>query len=160
MVDILSLLYKKHNDWVGIVKSFGCNPETAEDIVMEMYIKIKKKVDEGTDVMYNDNEVNYYYIFKTLNSMFLDLKKKESKVSMISIDEVQIDTTQKINFEEYYSVVQEELKCIHWYDKMVYDLIESGYTIAQLSRETKIQDHRLRHTYKKIKKRIKKKLGL
>ena len=26
--------------------------------------------------MYNDNEINYYYIFKTLRTLFYDLKRK------------------------------------------------------------------------------------
>ena len=36
-------IFKKHKVWVDIVCSFGCNPQTAEDIVQEMYIKIHKK---------------------------------------------------------------------------------------------------------------------
>ena len=43
MDDILTLLYKKHQDWIMIVRGFGCNKDTAEDLVQEMYIKIKKK---------------------------------------------------------------------------------------------------------------------
>ena len=79
MVDPLILLYKKHKEWVTMVQRMGCNKDTAEDIVMEMYIKLKKKIDDGLDIMFTEKEVNYYYVFKTLNTLFLDLKKKRKK---------------------------------------------------------------------------------
>jgi hypothetical protein len=39
MNNSLSDIFKKHQIWIDIVCTFGCNKETAEDIVMEMYIK-------------------------------------------------------------------------------------------------------------------------
>lgn len=160
MVDILTLMYKKHNDWMRIVQGFGCNKETAEDLVMEMYIKIKRKVDEGSDIMYDKEEVNYYYIFKTLNSLFLDLKKKEKKVNIESIEDLQIEMEQKVNYISMYNLVQEELNNFHWYDKQVYELIEGGESIASLSKKTKISYYSLRNTYRKVKQKLKKKLKL
>ena len=44
---ILKKIADEHKNWVKIVKSFGCNTETAEDIVQEMYIKIKKKLEKN-----------------------------------------------------------------------------------------------------------------
>ena len=44
MVDPLISVYKKHDEWIAMVQRFGCNKNTAEDIVMEMYIKIKKRL--------------------------------------------------------------------------------------------------------------------
>ena len=41
---ILNQIADEHKKWINIVKSFGCNKETAEDIVQEMYIKIQKKL--------------------------------------------------------------------------------------------------------------------
>lgn len=73
----IELLYKKHKTWIKIVKSFGCNNAIAEDIVQEMYVKIIIKVNDGLDIMYNDNEINYYYIFRTLNSLHIDLQRKK-----------------------------------------------------------------------------------
>ena len=70
MTDVLSQIFKKHIVWIEIVESFGCNKETAEDIVMEMYIKIKKNLDKGLDIKYGENDYNYYYIFKTFTSPF------------------------------------------------------------------------------------------
>ena len=70
----LSDIFKKHNIWIDIVCTFGCNKETAEDIVQEMYIKIDKKIKNGLNIDFGKNDYNYYYIFKKLKSLFLDLK--------------------------------------------------------------------------------------
>ncbi len=160
MVDPLIALYKKHQQWCEIVESFGCNPDTAEDIVMEMYIRIKRKVDEGVDIMFSETQVNYYYIFKTLNSMYLDLRKKEKRVQLEDLEDKHFKMDDKIDYDEVYDLVQEELKEFHWYDQEVYRLIEGGMSIMALSNKTKIGYHSLRNTYNKVKNRIKNKLNL
>ena len=39
-MNILEKAYQKHKTWLSICRSFGLDEPTAEDIVMEMYIKI------------------------------------------------------------------------------------------------------------------------
>ena len=58
---VLEKIYLKHNIWIDIVKSFGCNKETAEDITMEMYLKLKRKLDDGLDIDFGDDDYNYFY---------------------------------------------------------------------------------------------------
>ena len=83
---MLSKIFQKHKIWIDIVSSFGCNKDTAEDIVQEMYIRIQKNLNNGLDINYDD-DYNYYYIFKTLKSMFIDLKRKESKIIILNIED-------------------------------------------------------------------------
>jgi DNA-directed RNA polymerase specialized sigma24 family protein len=142
------------------VQRFGCNKDTAEDLVQEMYIKIKRKLDEGVDIMFSETEVNYYYIFKTLNTLFLDLKKKEKNIYFENLDDVQVQVDDKVNYATMYALVQEELSNFHWYDQKVYELIEGGESSQSLSDKTNIGYHSLRNTYIKVKKKIKKKLNL
>ena len=66
MKSTLVLLAEKHDDWIRIVRSFGCNNDTSEDLVQEMYIKIHYIITKGGDIMYNDTEINHFYIFRTL----------------------------------------------------------------------------------------------
>lgn len=160
MADPLISIYRKHSEWVAIVQRFGCNKDTAEDLVQEMYIKIKRKLDEGADIMFSETEVNYYYVFKTLNTLFLDLKKKEKNIYFENVDDVQIEVDDKVNYATIYALVQEELSNFHWYDQKVYELIEGGESIQSLSDKTNIGYHSLRNTYIKVKKKIKKKLNL
>ena len=60
-MDGLKLAFKKHTDWLDIVKSFGCNQWTAEDIVGEMYIKLDRVIKQGKDIT-RDGEINHFYV--------------------------------------------------------------------------------------------------
>ena len=46
------LVAKKHDTWVDIVSTFGCNRTVAEDITQEMYLKIHTQLEKGLDIMY------------------------------------------------------------------------------------------------------------
>jgi len=150
------LIAKKHNNWIEIVQSFGCPKETSEDIVQEMYIKIQIKLQKGLDIMYND-DVNYYYIFKTLRTLFYDLKRKEKNITIISIDDVNINMTNTdVDYNKAYIKIQKELKKLFWYDRKVFELINAGQSVADLSRKSYIQYYSLYNTYTKVKNKLKK----
>jgi DNA-directed RNA polymerase specialized sigma24 family protein len=156
----LKKIYEKHEDWISIVQSMGCNRETAKDLVSEMYIKIHLKLQNGLDIIYNDDDINYYYIFKTLRSLFLDLKRKEKKVSYVDPDVLLrvVANDDNVPFSDVYKKIQEELDSLHWYDKKVYELIDDGQSILELSKKTNIGYYSLYNTYNKVKKKLKKKL--
>ena len=160
MNSTLNLIAKKHQDWIRIVKSFGCNSDTAEDIVQEMYIKINKTLNNGANIMYTNSQVNHFYIFRTLRSMFLDLIRKEKKITFLEIDQLNhnLNTDEIVNFEESYKNFLETLDEMHWYDKKVFEYIEDGESIAGLSEKTKISYYSLYNTYKRVKKTLLKKL--
>lgn len=158
----MQLLAKKNGSWVDIVCSFGCDKQLAEDIVQEMYIKIQLKLEKGLDISYGDNDINYYYIFRTLHSLFIDLKRKTNKIYKVDIEHIapnliaSTSIKQEVNFEEKYDLVKKELNKMYWYDKKVFELINKGESIAQLSRKTGIQYYSLYNTYKKVKEKLKK----
>ena len=140
------LVAAKHKKWIEIVLSFGCKKEIAEDIVQEMYYKIHLKVENGLDIMYNEKEINYYYIFKTLRTLFYDLKRKGKNITMVSIDDIHLTTTD-VNFTEPYDKIQNELSKMFWYDRKVFEIINEGETIAEFSRKSFIHYHSLYNTY-------------
>lgn len=158
-MEVLKKLFEKHNTWCEIVRSFGCNPDTAEDIVQEMYIKIGKLVEKGTDISYGEG-VNYFYIFRTLTSIFLDYKRKESKTGIIGIDELdmQFEGSEDVEYDKEYEKVLQGLAELYWYDRQVFEIIENGESISELSRKTNISYYSLYNTYKKVKKYLKDKL--
>tara|TARA_R100000935_G_scaffold11022_1_gene22065 strand:- start:1605 stop:2105 length:501 start_codon:yes stop_codon:yes gene_type:complete len=164
MRDKIILIAKKHKTWIDIVFSFGCTKETAEDIVQEMYIKIHKTLLKGnaTDIMYKGDEINYYYIFKTLNSVFIDLKRKGKNNIVISMDEVgklnfaKIESDETVAFEQSFTKVQDALKKMYWYDRKVFEIINGGESIAELSRKSLIPYYSLYNTYHKVKSKLKK----
>ena len=155
-MEVLEIIYKKHNDWILIVQSFGCNKDTAEDIVMEAYIKLDKMLKNGINIMFNETEVNYYYVYKTLSNLFIDLKRKEAKVEMISVDDIQntLETDVIINLRGICEAIEREKDNLYWYDKKVFDFISEGISITKLSEQSNISYHSLRHTYLKVKRHL------
>jgi len=148
-------LYKKHETWIKIVKSFGCNNAMAEDLVQEMYIKIIIKMRSGLDIKYNETEINYYYIFRTLNSLFIDLTRKKKNIHIEGLENVK-DMEDDPDYLGTYEQVQKELDKMYWYDKRIFELINSGESIASLSRKTHIPYYSLYNTYTKVKTILKK----
>ena len=149
------LVAAKHKEWVEIVLSFGCKKEVAEDLVQEMYIKIQLKLEKGLDIMYNEKEINYYYIFKTLRTLFYDLKRKGKNITMVSIDDIHLTTTD-VNFTEPYDKIQEELSRMFWYDRKVFEIINEGESSSEFYRKSMIHFYSLYNTYNKVKSKLKK----
>ena len=153
------LVAKKHDTWVDIVSTFGCTITVAEDITQEMYIKIQLQVEKGLDIMYQD-DINYYYIFKTLKTLFLDLKRKQKGIVMVNIDDEYVSSlgkavaTEDVNFDSAYEDVKDELSKMYWWNRKVFEVVNEGESIAEFSRKSKISYTILYNAYKKVKKKL------
>ncbi len=155
----VELAYDKHNQWVEIVQTFGgLNKEECEDLVQTMYILLIKNTQKGIDYLYKD-EINYYYVFKILRGLYVDLIRKKSKVKLISLENIEpVTEIDHNNYDEIYNKLQEILKDMYWYDKKVYEIVEDGTNISELSRKSKISYYSLYNTYKKVKQKLKENL--
>lgn len=151
----LILLFKKNQDWIDIVMSFGVDEPTAQDLVQEMYIKMQTQLENGKNLMYNETEVNYYYVFTMLRTTFLDLKRKKKNIYKIPVDNVHLTNTD-INYDNYYKKVEAELKKMYWYDRKVFEIINNGESIAEFARKSYIPYYSLYNTYHKVKNKLKK----
>ena len=150
------LLAKKHKTWINIVLSFGCSKTIAEDIVQEMYIKILLKLENGLDIMYED-DINYYYIFKVLKTLYIDLKRKGKNIKIINIEDTNLSQYDfDVDYDEAYDIVKNELKNMFWYDRKVFEIINEGESIADFSRNSYIEYYSLYNTYRKVKDKLKK----
>ena len=155
------LVAKKHDTWVDIVSTFGCTRRVAEDITQEMYIKIQLQVEKGLNIIYED-DINYYYIFKTLKSLFYDLKRRQKGITIIEIEQHIQDSDETcysyndVNYEDAYEIIENALSKMHWYDRKVFEIVNGGESIAELSRQSKIEYFVLYFTYKKTKEILKK----
>jgi len=155
--ETMVLVAKKHKEWIKIVISFGCDKEIAEDIVQEMYIKIQLKLEKGLDIMYG-KEINYYYIFKTLKSLFYDLKRKGKNITIVNIEDNinDFNTQMDINYDSEYEKITDSLSEMYWYNRKVFEIINGGEKIAELSRKSGIPYYSLYNTYNKVKRKLKK----
>jgi len=176
MENILSLLFKKHHLWLDYIKSFGCNDDIAEDFVQEMYIKIFIYIQKnGNDIMYNDTEVNFFFVYVTLKNMWYDNSRKKKKLVTVDLtdnyiqDEIEYT---EIEFNLKNDAVQvwrdnliEEIESIKDYDrkkanlcyiKFIFDKVfVQQMSVSELSREVGITYWSLRNTVLIIKQQIK-----
>lgn len=150
------LAYDKHERWLEIVKTFGNIKDTeAEDLVQTMYLLLIKNTQKGIDFTYGENDVNYWYIFKILKGLHIDLIRKKSKVKLIELDGVDVTQEETVNYEAKYLEVQAALKDMYWYDAKVYKIIEEGESVSELSRKTNISYYSLYNTFRRVKEKLK-----
>ena len=150
------LLAKKHKTWIEIVCSFGCNKTIAEDIVQEMYIKVQLKLENGLDIMY-EQEINYYYIFKVLKTLYIDLKRKGKNITIVNIEDTNLSQYDyDVDYDQAYDKIKGELKNMFWYDRKVFEIVNEGESIAEFSRKSYIEYFSLYNTYRKVKEKLKK----
>lgn len=180
-MDTINQIYNKHQTWVDIVKTFGVNEETAKDIVSEMYIRCLKHIDNGKSILYENGEVNYYFIFLTLRNLVYDLKREEKKIRFTSLDslesrEVEPYTEDTNVFEKHKTITEwlehpdfldlikddsfineftKDKMQIYYLRRIFEKVFIEGKKIAKLSRDSKITYWSLRNTIKIIKKQIK-----
>ena len=155
MITPVEKAYKRHDKWLGIGKSFGGIKDTeAEDLCQEMYVILIKNTQKGIDFNYKD-DINYYYCYKILRGLHIDLIRKKAKVKLIELEGIEISEYDHTNYIEVYEKIQSILETMYWYDKKVYDIIDSGTNISELSRKSNISYYSLYNTYKKVKEKLK-----
>ena len=148
--------YDRHTKWLDITRSFGGLRETeVQDIVQEMYVLLIRNTQKGVDFSYGD-DINYYYCFRILRGLYVDLMRKKLRYTFTDLDGLQISETNEVNYVETYEKIQKALKQIFWYDRTVYEIIErQGISISELSRKTDISYYSLYNTYTKVKSKLK-----
>ena len=89
--------------------------------------------------------------------MFIDLKRKEQRVKKVYIEDVDIDQPiEDIDYVGAYEKIEEELNKAYWYNRKVFEIINGGESIADLSRNSGINYYSLYNTYRKMKEQLKK----
>lgn len=155
---MLEKVYESHNKWINTVLKMGASQYEAEDVVGNMYLILGQMLNKGLNISYGD-DVNYFYIYKTLKTSYLQMCLKKKKENKISIDLVlDLESGEYIDFNEANETVESELNNLHWYDRKVYNMIQDEYSITELSRKTNITYHSLYNTFRKVKDRLKQKV--
>ena len=160
LVSVINIIAKDHKRWITIAKSFGLE-EDAEDLVQDMYIKInqwKGKYDKT--LMFNETEVNQYFIFKVLRNLFLDKVKKQKKTIKLSDTFYEPSTSaMSMEYSERLDLVRSEIETWCLYEKKIYELVFlEGKSMQWLSDKSGIEYHTIRRAVQKIKKNINLKL--
>lgn len=165
-MSLLDLLNKHHDEWVAVAHSFGAGA-FSEDIVQEVYIKLHLKYgDDYERLMYNDTEINKYFVFTTVRNMVTD--KIHRKKNIIEIDaEINDDLTEAPEeldneakaFEKLYDQVWEVVDDMYWYDKKMFHIYHTtDMSMRDIEKETGISLMSIFNTLKKAKLYVKNEL--
>lgn len=158
VVNVLKKLAEKHSDWIRIVQSFGCDLMTSEDLVQDMYIKIHYWYNDRNDrsIMYNKDEINYYFIYKALRTVWLNYIKDENKIKDVDLTTLNRSTDSEYNPQDLISAAEEKLQELYWYDRKIFELVyKDGISMLQVSEKTGIDYCSIKRTIKKVKKLLK-----
>jgi len=163
---ILELLSKRHEEWLKMARSFGTETHEAEDLVQEMYLRMYKYVENPEKIMYNDKEVNTYFVFVVLRNLFFSSKKSLSSLMSLHIEELNdLDgEIENVNYEyeqahkNLINDLWDEVETWHWYDTKLFKLYHNtDMTIKKISQETKISERSIWNTLDNGRKKIKQK---
>tara|TARA_R110000822_G_scaffold59111_3_gene147703 strand:+ start:2591 stop:3079 length:489 start_codon:yes stop_codon:yes gene_type:complete len=149
-----------------MAKSFGTQTHEAEDLVQEMYLRMYKYVETPEKIMYNETELNTYFVFVVLRNLFFSSKKSLSSLMSLHIEELNdLDgEIENVNYEyeeahkNLINDLWDEVETWHWYDTKLFKLYHNtDMTIKKLSQETKISERSIWNTLDNGRKKIKQK---
>ena len=161
---VIDILAEKHNDWINMAKSFGVSKENANELVQQMYIRITDYVDDPNKILYNEKEVNTYYVYVTLRNLYLSRHHQGKKNTVYIDDELDIEEQllpesveeQKKNFDKIFDKIDKITKNWYWYDKKIFNIhFYNQMSMRKISRETKISLSSIFNTLSNGKKKIK-----
>jgi RNA polymerase sigma factor (sigma-70 family) len=158
MINILDKLAEKHSDWIRIVQSFGCDLMTSEDLVQDMYLKVYDWSEKNNrSILYNKNEVNYYFIYKALRSIWLNHVNYSNRYTDKElVENLNLSTEGQESTEATLQVIEEKLSQLYWYDRKIFELVyKDGISMLQISYKTGIDYCSIKRTIKKVKKILK-----
>jgi len=154
---ILEILSKRHDEWIRMAMSFGADRDSAQDLVQDMYLRMYKYVENPERIMYNEDEVNTYFVFVVLRNLFISSQKSMSFDQLEDIDGEMEEPN--YDYENAYNrlldELWEEVESWHWYDTKLFKLYHNtDMTIKRISEETKISERSIWNTLDNGRKRI------
>lgn len=179
---IIHILSERHNEWIKMAKSFGLSDDDANEIVQEMYLRLYDYTRDVEKIMYNEKEVNTFYIYITLRNLyysgFTNYGKTNKNKKMILFSEIESDTfnrlisriaedsdeindeiMKKINLDVLCDKIDDVIEDWYWYDKKLTKLyLNTDMSMRDISKETKISLSSIFNTLTNAKEKIRQKV--
>lgn len=167
---MLELLAKNHSLWLKMVVGFGCDPDTAKDIVQSFYLRMHKYIKDEQRIMYNDEEVNRFFVYVTLKNMYRDYKNAYNKYTFFEIREDDVvdeelkefvfDEAMETAFERLVRKIHNEMSTWHRYDKILSEkYLKSDYSLRDIANGTGISLTSIFNSMKENKRILKEKFS-
>lgn len=141
---MLEKLAESHDLWVKMVVGFGCPYDIAQDIVQSMYLRMHRYVEDEKKIMYNDDEVNRFFVYVTLKNMYKTYKSTSNKYTFFEIreddsidDELKefaFDEVMELAFERLILKIHKEMKNWHPYDRILSEkYLKTNYSLRDIA---------------------------
>jgi DNA-directed RNA polymerase specialized sigma24 family protein len=174
---ILDILAKRHTEWVKMAKAFKISEDKANELVQDMYLRMHDYTKDVKRIMYNEKEINTFYIYITLRNLYYSKftsYKKKNKTILFSdiddenfkhiinkmsydIDEFEDNYKKKVNLEALYNKIDSVIEDWYWYDKKLTKLyLNTDMSMRDISKETKISLSSIFNTLTNAKEKIRK----
>jgi RNA polymerase sigma factor (sigma-70 family) len=157
----LSHIAKRHKEWLKIATYLGCTGDESDEVVQRMYLKLGELQNKEGNLnrLLNYNEqINTVYIFKVLQNLVIDFKKKDNLIQYQEQIENTECSTDESSEEEYQLLIVAVKSCLtqfHEYDQMLIEMhFVYGLSMRQISKETGIPTHSIFNSIKNAKTRI------
>ena len=177
---ILDILSKRHGEWLNMAKGFKLTEDDANELVQEMYLRMYDYTKDIDRIMYNETEINTFYIFITLRNLyyskFTNYNKKNKKLLLFSdlqnshdkekledvLNKLSYDLEKhkdsykkKINLEALFTKIEDIIDDWYWYDKKLTKLyLNTDMSMRDISKETKISLSSIFNTLTNAKEKI------
>lgn len=144
-----------------MAKSFGCDDESANELVQEMYMKMIRHVDNVNRIMYSEEEINTYYVYLSLRNLYLDGFHRYNRDGHFQIKDSVDKEFSEPNMDEILSKesllgkIEDVVSDWYWYDKKMWDIhFYDKKSMRKISKETKISLSSIFITLSNAKERI------
>ena len=175
--NILDILSKRHTEWLIMAKSFKLDNNDANELVQNMYLRMYDYTKDVKRIMYNEKEINTFYIYITLRNLyyskFTNYKKKNKTVLFsdidkenfkyiinkmsYDIDDFEDNYKKKVNLEALCNKIDSVIEDWYWYDKKLTKLyLNTDMSMRDISKETKISLSSIFNTLTNAKEKIRK----
>lgn len=151
----MKLLSKYHKLWISMGISMGIPSHLVEDFVQEMYLRLNKYVKEPKKIMYNETDVNKFYVYITIKNLYNDYLKERSRHHMVRLDDIDVtfeiveptpEAQRKAEVEKQRAeerlidLIQDEVgSWDSWYDQKLFKVYyETDISMRKLSKDTNI----------------------
>jgi hypothetical protein len=141
---MLEKLAESHKVWVRMVIGFGADKELAQDLVQSMYLRMHKYVKDEDRIMYNDDEVNRFFVYVTLKNMYRTYMNASNKFTFFEIREDDVIDTElrefcfdeavDAAFDRLVGKISAEMNTWHKYDKILSEkYLKSDYSLRDIA---------------------------
>jgi DNA-directed RNA polymerase specialized sigma24 family protein len=151
--------YRKHNVWLlQCAYNFTNSKDKANELVQDLYLRLLE-LQDIKKIMYKE-DINLYYIYKMLRSIYLNGQKKS--ITMLPIDEElynlstsEYDEQADSDWERALALSNEALDQLYWFDTKLFRVyIEENHSIQSLHNATGISNSTIWTSMKKTKQYV------